>query len=71
MVILLCTLPLQEEDPADHPPELQCLVRKSFLFKDQINKDNIKDPEGTKLHVQRICNDHMVTQAFLNQTLVH
>lgn len=51
MVILLSTMPKQGDDTADHPWELQCLVGKSYLFKVQINKDNIEDPEGTKFRV--------------------
>lgn len=44
-------MPKQGDDTADHPRELQCLVGKSYLFKVQINKDNIEDPEGTKFRV--------------------
>lgn len=43
---------------------------KKFLFVFQINNDNIEDPEGTKFHVQRICNDDLVTQAFLKKSQV-
>lgn len=63
-------MPHQDEDPSDLPPEIECLVGKSLLFKVQINKDNIEDPEGTKFHVQRICNDDKVIKAFMNKNLI-
>lgn len=63
-------MPKQGDDTADHPRELQCLVGKSYLFKVQINKDNIEDPEGTKFHVHMICNNDMIIRTF-NKNQVH
>lgn len=58
---------IQGENPAEHPRELLHLVNTSYLFKVQINKDNIEDPEETNFHVQKICRDENIIETFLNK----
>lgn len=64
-------MPQQGDDTAEYPQELLCLLGKTFLFKIQITKDNIEDPEGTKFQVQRICDDELIIQTFLTENQLH